>query len=120
MTLVIPPYVFHKKKVYKNGRVSFICGGCQRLDDLRYAWAEKSQQDGKETFKLKSWPEEHSCCPTSNAHLVREFRAALYAEVHANPTKPVPSIYDQVLDMFTKVMSAEDKLAFINEAPSAR
>ncbi len=119
VTLTIPPYSFKKKRVNKGNTVTFSCNGCDKLDTPNYALAASVADDtGNEVFKLKSWPLKHACSPSSTDHIVRDFRSTLYAMVHKNPTRPVPSIFDEVREQITSKLTPEEKLAFLTEAPT--
>ena len=57
VTLVIPPYIFKRKKERKNGCTHFSCNSCTQSGGKgSYATAQKFENtDGSPSFELKSW-----------------------------------------------------------------
>ena len=120
VSLIIPPFVFKKRKDEKNYSV-FTCNECQILNKYTKAKATKIEGagGGAPKYKLIDWPVdgEHECSPSSTNHLVREFLNSLYDTVSKNPTAAVPKIYEDCRTKIFEGLSYEEKETLIQELP---
>ena len=122
VTLVIPPYIFKRKKERKNGYTHFSCNSCTSFGGKgNYATAQKFENtDGSIHYELKSWSEHHECSPSSTNHLVKQFLDDLYKEVKTDPTKAIPTIYEEIRRKISKNLDKDQKISFLQEIPSQR
>ena len=111
VSLVLPPYVFKKRKE-KNGRATFSCNSCQKEGHNTYAHAIQSgevTESGCKMYTLDRWPNSHECSPESTDHLIKKFLDSLYDVVGKNPTKPIPTIYEECRRKISEGLSDDEK-----------
>ena len=122
VSLVIPPYIFKRKKERKNGYTYFSCNSCAQIGGKgSYATAQKSENaDGSPSFELRSWCNQHECSPSSTNHLVKEFLDHMYNEVKKDPTRAIPTIYEEIRGKISKNLDKDQKITFLQEIPSQR
>ena len=119
---MIPPYIFKRKKERKNGYTYFSCNSCAQIEGKgSYATAQKSENaDGSPSFELRSWCNQHECSPSSTNHLVKEFLDHMYNEVKKDPTRAIPTIYEEIRGKISKNLDKDQKITFLQEIPSQR
>jgi hypothetical protein len=115
VTLENPPYLFKRRKASKKdgGKVYFSCQNC----DV-YAHATQYFTGEKVTYILNELPKIHGCAPSSVQHLVANFRHQLRNLIEREPTRSVNDIYSTLRDEFTRPMSEDCMIAFIQEIPT--
>jgi hypothetical protein len=111
-----PPYIFLRKKdSHKDGgRVTFVCNGCKV-----YAHATKHiKENGEVSFTLLDIPKNHICSPSPVRHLIARFKRQLKDAIAKEPTKSINEIYSNLRDEFSRNMTEDTKIAFIQDIPS--
>ena len=95
-TLLVPPYIFRRKKSKGIGLISsFCCTTCEKFDKITYAKAVlvSEDEDKKPTYQFISAPEDHACNPPNTNVKSRDFYPICQRMINKSPTKSIGKVY---------------------------
>ena len=113
VSLLFGPYTF-RKKVERGCIYTFVCKSCEELGKNIIAKAESA--DG-ENFIIISMPHpvSHDCSPSSACIWARKCIQAMKRAVRNDPTRAIPTIYEQCKSEVSRTLTQDQKIAFLSE-----
>ena len=124
VTLTNGTYNFRRKEDAKNlmGIVRFTCKSCEKIHKTVIAKAVKIGEGADLAYELIEVPdpEAHSCVSMPTSDRSDNFMDACYDEVKKDPTKAIPTIYNEVRNALGRDLTETERRRFFQEIPSQR
>ena len=119
ISLIIGCHIFKRRKVQKNGNLTFTCNGCEKEGLYLSAVVGVEDEEADKYFVIRDpGMKDHKCWASSYQVDIRAAKSQMYEMVAKEPTRSLLEIYEVVRQKYTAQMDPDSKLLFLQEFPS--